>query len=191
VLAQLVNEKDGFVFTSNVDGYFNRAGIASQKILECHGSINYLQCMNHDIFSSDNCPSWTAVPYPIYANERPFSTSVTIPVCPHCAELARPQIPMFADSQWDDKLTQSQTELYKAWLDKKHSKNIVVIELGPGMAIPPVRWQSESLGVPIIRINSNTEDCRFPDENCVSIQETAINAYPLISKLDPVVNTSR
>jgi hypothetical protein len=66
--------------------------------------------------------------------------SGTIPVCPHYGELARPQILMFADNQWDDRLTQSQTKLYKAWLDKKHCKNIVVIELGTGMAIPPVRW---------------------------------------------------
>src|SRR5947199_8107534 len=34
----------GFVFTSNVDGQFQTAGFPEQRIVECHGSIHYLQC---------------------------------------------------------------------------------------------------------------------------------------------------
>ena len=33
-----------FVFTSNVDGHFHRAGFSPEQILECHGSIRFLQC---------------------------------------------------------------------------------------------------------------------------------------------------
>jgi hypothetical protein len=33
-----------FVFTSNVDGQFQKAGFDDRKILECHGSIHQLQC---------------------------------------------------------------------------------------------------------------------------------------------------
>src|SRR5262245_53491765 len=33
-----------FVFTSNVDGQFQRAGFAAERVLECHGSIHFLQC---------------------------------------------------------------------------------------------------------------------------------------------------
>ena len=36
--------KGYFVFTSNVDGHFQRAGFAPERVLECHGSIHYLQC---------------------------------------------------------------------------------------------------------------------------------------------------
>src|SRR4029079_121117 len=32
-----------FVFTSNVDGHFQKAGFADDHILECHGSIHHLQ----------------------------------------------------------------------------------------------------------------------------------------------------
>ncbi|ENX17109.1 hypothetical protein F895_01044 [Acinetobacter sp. CIP 64.2] len=35
-----------FVFTSNVDGQFQKAGFAPDQIYECHGSIHYLQCLN-------------------------------------------------------------------------------------------------------------------------------------------------
>jgi NAD-dependent SIR2 family protein deacetylase len=33
-----------FVFTSNVDGHFQKAGFHSDRIVECHGSIHHLQC---------------------------------------------------------------------------------------------------------------------------------------------------
>jgi hypothetical protein len=35
-----------FVFTSNVDGQFQRAGFDEDRICEVHGSIHHLQCMN-------------------------------------------------------------------------------------------------------------------------------------------------
>ena len=35
----------GFVFTSNVDGQFQAAGFSS--VMECHGSIHFLQCLAH------------------------------------------------------------------------------------------------------------------------------------------------
>ena len=41
------NKKEGyFVFTSNVDGQFQKAGFADEKIIECHGSIHHFQCLH-------------------------------------------------------------------------------------------------------------------------------------------------
>lgn len=42
------NYKDGkyFVYTSNVDGHFQRVGYDENKVCECHGSINHFQCNN-------------------------------------------------------------------------------------------------------------------------------------------------
>ena len=37
-------ERGYFVFTSNVDGQFQKAGFSEDRILECHGSINFMQC---------------------------------------------------------------------------------------------------------------------------------------------------
>src|SRR4051812_38416047 len=34
-----------FVFTSNVDGQFQRAGFADDRIVEIHGSIHLMQCL--------------------------------------------------------------------------------------------------------------------------------------------------
>lgn len=40
ILKKWIDRKDGFVFTSNVDGHFQKAGISAAKIVECHGAIN-------------------------------------------------------------------------------------------------------------------------------------------------------
>ena len=32
------------VFTSNVDGHFQKSGVMADRIMECHGSIHHLQC---------------------------------------------------------------------------------------------------------------------------------------------------
>ncbi|MGF6871684.1 Sir2 family NAD-dependent protein deacetylase [Paraburkholderia sp. MM5477-R1] len=44
-----------FVFTSNVDGAFQKAGYDSDRIMECHGSMHFLQCID----ACDGC-TWSA-----------------------------------------------------------------------------------------------------------------------------------
>lgn len=41
---QAEKKTPGFVFTSNVDGHFQRAGFDESRIVECHGSLHYAQC---------------------------------------------------------------------------------------------------------------------------------------------------
>jgi hypothetical protein len=46
-----------FIFTSNVDGQFQKAGFDSANIYECHGSIHHLQCLKScqpEIWSADD-----------------------------------------------------------------------------------------------------------------------------------------
>src|SRR5436309_13326864 len=35
----------GFVFTSNVDGQFQRAGFDPERVVECHGAVETWQCL--------------------------------------------------------------------------------------------------------------------------------------------------
>ena len=46
-LLEIGSAKPGgyFVFTSNVDGQFRKAGFDEERIAECHGSIHHLQCV--------------------------------------------------------------------------------------------------------------------------------------------------
>jgi NAD-dependent SIR2 family protein deacetylase len=46
ILKQWIDSKPmgGFVFTSNVDGQFQKAGFSDNNIVETHGNIHHIQC---------------------------------------------------------------------------------------------------------------------------------------------------
>jgi NAD-dependent SIR2 family protein deacetylase len=46
ILKELVTKKNNnyFIFTSNIDNQFQKAGFSDEKIYECHGSLSHLQC---------------------------------------------------------------------------------------------------------------------------------------------------
>src|SRR6185436_9506288 len=46
-----------FVFTSNVDGHFQKADFPEDRVIEVHGSLHWAQCTQHcgsGIYSADN-----------------------------------------------------------------------------------------------------------------------------------------
>jgi NAD-dependent SIR2 family protein deacetylase len=135
-----------FVFTSNVDGQFQKAGFAANQVCECHGSIHHLQC-------SEGCSGdiWPATGFvPVVDNERCRLTS-PLPHCPHCAALARPNILMFGDWGWNQARTDAQESQLKRWLGQVAQP--VIVELGAGTDVPSVRAFCEGLRAPLIRIN--------------------------------------
>ena len=50
LLKNLCEAKSGnyFIYTSNVDGHFEKAGFDKDKIYEIHGSIHHAQCIHND-----------------------------------------------------------------------------------------------------------------------------------------------
>jgi NAD-dependent SIR2 family protein deacetylase len=120
------------VFTSNVDGQFQKAGFAPDGIYECHGSIHHLQCLapcGDDIWSADG--------FMPYVDELQCSLRNVAPRCPHCGRLARPNVLMFGDYDWVEERAQRQVARLEMWLATVHRP--LVIELGAGTAIPTVR----------------------------------------------------
>jgi NAD-dependent SIR2 family protein deacetylase len=136
----------GFVFTSNVDGHFTRAGFAAERISECHGSIHYLQCL-------DDCRQalWPADDFVPQVDEEKALLLSDFPVCPHCQGLARPNILMFGDWGWNEARAAAQDQCLRAWL--RRVERLLVIEVGAGTQIPTVRRLGESLSARLIRIN--------------------------------------
>lgn len=135
-----------FVFTSNVDGHFQQAGFAPEHVAECHGSIHYLQCL-------DRCgePTWSADQFEPVVDAHSCTLLSTLPTCPGCGGLARPNIMMFGDWDWDaSRATQNEARL-NAWFLRLQRP--VVVEIGAGTAIPTVRLFGEELDCPLIRIN--------------------------------------
>lgn len=139
-------ERGAFVFTSNVDGQFQKAGFEDKRILECHGSIHCLQCSrpcSHETWSADDF-------HPEVDEERCVLTSPP-PRCPKCGSVARPNILMFNDDDWNDYVVRRRRMRFEAWL--LSVERMVVVELGAGRAIPTVRNVGERSGSPVIRIN--------------------------------------
>jgi NAD-dependent SIR2 family protein deacetylase len=154
-LLNLSNTKKygAFVFTSNVDGQFQKAGFSENQIMECHGSIHHLQCIN-------NCQGrlWSAEGTTIEIEEG-FKAKEPLPVCPFCQAIARPNILMFGDFSWEDERTDSQRVRLGLWINKleREDAKLAIIEMGAGTAVPTVRNTSEQIAmmfnVPLIRIN--------------------------------------
>ncbi len=42
----LLKDKEHFIVTSNIDDHFLKTGFDENRIFECHGSINYMQCLD-------------------------------------------------------------------------------------------------------------------------------------------------
>jgi NAD-dependent SIR2 family protein deacetylase len=142
-----------FVFTSNVDGQFQKAGFDDTRLVECHGSIHHLQCLR-----ACTGQLWPADAVdPVVDTARCRMTS-PLPRCPHCGGLARPNILMFNDGGWLPERTDAQLSRLESWLERV--RRPVVIEMGAGIDIPSVRRLGESLRAPLIRINPRAPDVR-------------------------------
>lgn len=144
-----------FVFTSNVDGAFQKAGFDPQRIVECHGSIHHVQCTKGcgvGIMSADDVK--------VSVDPKTFEAQGPLPKCPRCGELLRPNILMFGDPTWDFSRTDVQDELMVEWTRDlvDHRAAVAIIEIGAGTNIPSVRSKSSSLSnklnAPLIRINT-------------------------------------
>ncbi len=154
-LLDLAAEKKyhSFVFTSNVDGQFQKAGFDDERVMECHGSIHHLQCI-------DDCQQeiWSADTVTVELTDD-FHAKDPLPTCHHCAKIARPNILMFGDFGWNYSRTNAQRDRLTQWLKmlEKEGARLAVIEMGAGTAVPTVRNSSEQVAarfdIPLIRIN--------------------------------------
>ena len=156
LLHTLVQEKgkNYFIVTSNVDGQFQKAGFDEKKILEVHGSIHHLQC-------SEDCQGriWDTKPQDIMIDTKNFQ-ALTLPMCPDCKAVARPNIMMFGDWSFNHARKIQQEENYQRWLKgvKRRKEKMVIIELGAGLEIPTIqklgnKLANNHLNCTLIRIN--------------------------------------
>ncbi len=178
VIRKWINESGGdyFIVTSNVDGHFQKAGFAEERVLEVHGSIHWLQCQtpceeriwpNREIFDID---------------ELSMLVKGELPRCRSCGRVSRPNILMFGDWKWLPDRTRRQEELFDLFMRRNSGRRIAVIELGAGTSIPTVRRLSERIGwgvenAHVIRINPREPEIMEPH---VSIQAGALEGLERI-----------
>lgn len=176
ILREFVRSKrdNYFIFTSNVDGQFQKAGFDENKVVEVHGSIHFLQCTmpcSYDIWPADGVE--------VYVDMDTFRAKDPLPKCKNCGRVARPNILMFGDCSWIPDRTQEQSNRLYRWLKLNGRKRLVIIEIGAGTAVPTVRLFSERIcrefDGTLIRINPR--DYHIPDSiNGICIPLGALEA---------------
>ena len=142
------------VFTSNVDGQFQEAGF--ELVAEAHGSIHHLQC-------AIPCGThiWSASELGVAVDPGTMRAASPLPECVHCGELARPNILMFGDFDWISRRSDEQLRAVNDW--RRRNRNVAVIELGAGNAVPTVRRYAELAGAAnggLIRVNPREPQVR-------------------------------
>ncbi|QDT63029.1 SIR2 family NAD-dependent protein deacylase [Calycomorphotria hydatis] len=167
--------QQSFIFTSNVDGHFRKAGFSDNQILECHGSIQHLQCT-----SPCSNQIWHVEELDLEVDHVHLIAKYPLPTCPHCGSVARPNILMFNDWDWIPDRTSEQEKHYQNWVNETSSLKKVAIEIGAGNAIPTVRMESESSVGQLVRINPT--DAQGP-LGTISIAQSGLAALKAIDKM--------
>lgn len=165
-----------FIFTSNVDGHFQKSGFHECKIHECHGSINFFQCLN-------NCDIIFKAEEDLKIEIEKLQIREPLPSCKVCGNLCRPNILMFGDYEFNNARAADQSDRLDEWISKQDLKKTVVIEIGAGSMISSVRNFSELIaknGASLIRINP--EEPETPARG-ISIRMKALEALTEIDKI--------
>ena len=153
--------KDHFVVTSNVDGYFIRAGFDPDRMHEIHGNLRYAQCNQPCTRDLYPMPRFTAEPVAME----------DLPSCPHCGHVLRPNVMMFSDSSLVWRNIDAGEERYRRWAAAK--MQILGIEIGAGTVIPSIRWFGEERTANLIRINPHDADVNRRGD--ISMAATALD----------------
>ena len=141
-----------FVYTSNVDGHFQKAGFPAERVAECHGRLHQLQCME-----ACRMRWWPADDWEPVVDADACELRSALPTCPDCGGLARPNVLMFNDYEWVPELTELQLSRLEMWLTRVLSDGSVLRcvhrlsalicararstrSLGSGSPVPPSRY---------------------------------------------------
>lgn len=171
--------RGSFIFSSNIDGHFERAGFSNASLLECHGSGAYLQC-------SRMCTRdvWPAPQLDMRIDPTTLRLQAPPPACPRCGHPARPNVLLFGDNMWTCSRHAEQNKRYRAWRDMTRGADLVIIEVGAGTVIPTVREQCEAIAserdAPHIRVNPAEAD---HSAHTITLKMGACAGLTLLDKL--------
>lgn len=185
-----------FSYTTNVDSLWPRV-FPLQRVYEAHGSTMYLQCSVPKECPRRGaiwqCPEDLASSMLLESEDR--VVEATMPRCPACQSVARPNVLMFGDFDYSKRRAKEQNALYKQWLQEVEdaifedgSLPLVCLEIGAGRAVPTVRTALEDRarrvpGGRLIRINPEYFDlpATLSDDGlAVAVPMRALDALRLI-----------
>ena len=156
-LLKLVDGKDYFVLTTNVDHCFQKAGFDKKRLFYTQGDYGLWQC-------SEPCHQGTydneAVVCQMVSEQRDMRVpSELIPRCPRCGK------PMSMNLRADDTFVQDEgwyaaAQRYEDFVRRHSGKAVLYLELGVGMNTPGIikyPFGSRSIKIPKQAISALTE----------------------------------
>ena len=164
-LLKLVDDKDYFVITTNVDHCFQKAGFEKKRLFYTQGDYGLFQC-------SEPCCQETfdneAVIREMVARQDNMKIpSELLPVCPHCGK------PMTMNLRSDDAFVEDEgwhraAERYADFLRTRKDQKILFLELGVGYNTPVIIkypfWQMTAKNPNATYACINREQAFAPEE---------------------------
>ncbi len=169
-LRELIEGKDYFLVTTNVDGMLEHTGFDKKRIVAPCGSIYYMQCedSSHGI--------WNIKEDILQGKEL---------CCPICGKQGILNI--VDNKPYNEMGYLKQWEAYTNWLKKTINKDLFILELGEGFENPTViRWPFEKIAFLNQKSKFARVNQRFPQmgikERTYSIKEDSISFLNKIGK---------
>jgi len=137
VLRRISKDKSTMIYTSNIDGFSDRAGFPGDQIYHLHGKHARFQCQK-------KCSDQTWI-----LDHSVIEEMTEFPQCPRCGETSlRPNVFMFEDSGYIE--DRDESDNFQAWMKQtesqlKRGKRCVILEVGCGTRVPTVRIWTQTM----------------------------------------------
>ena len=134
-LLKLVDGKDYFVITTNVDHCFQKAGFDKKRLFYTQGDYGLFQCSEpccQETFDNES-----VIREMVERQENMKIPTELLPVCPHCGK------PLTMNLRSDDKFVEDEgwhraAERYADFLRTRDGQKILFLELGVGYNTPVI-----------------------------------------------------
>lgn len=171
--------EDSFVHTTNTDGYHIISGMSADRVTEIHGSMWRLQCING---SSCRYGVRNNTDVPLLEMDENTMSALTMPRCPLCGDILRPNILMFGD--WEYIENDIQLNHFDDFLSR-HKRIDLVFLIGSSSQIPTndyIAKRMQQYGSKIITVNPDPSSAMVctPD---LFIKERSLPAFQAIAKI--------
>ena len=174
-LLKLVQDKDYFVITTNVDHCFQKAGFDKKRLFYTQGDYGLFQCSEpccQETFENE-----TAIREMVKRQENMKVPTELLPTCPHCGK------PLTMNLRSDNKFVEDKgwhraAERYENFLRTREGQKILFLELGVGYNTPVIIkypfWQMTAKNPKAIYACINQGQAVCPQE--IERQSVCINA---------------
>lgn len=174
-ILKLVQNKDYFVITTNVDHCFQKADFDKKRLFYTQGDYGLFQCS--EPCCQETCDNESVIRQMIERQEDMKIPTELLPVCPHCGK------PLTMNLRSDDKFVEDEgwhraAERYENFLRTRAGGKILFLELGVGYNTPVIIkypfWQmtAKNPNATYVCINQGQAVC--PQE--IERQSVCINA---------------